>query len=365
MSRTPEAGMPIDPIPQGHPISQEHPISHEHVFLGADHHRNERRVRWVIILTAAMMAIEIIAGTVYGSMALVADGWHMATHAAAMLIAAMAYAYARRHAGDARFTFGTGKLGDLAGFASAIVLALTALLIGWESALRLVNPVPIDFDQAMGVAVIGLGVNLLCAWWLRDEHSAHHGHSHGHGSSHGPSGGHAQGHGDHAHAHGHAHGHGGADSDDHGHGQTKAGGHDHNLRAAHLHVLADALTSVLAIVALLAGRSYGWTWADPAMGVVGAIVIARWSWGLIRVTAGVLLDAASEGRGLADEIREALADSGDRITDLHVWQVGPGHFAAIVAVASVAPRDSQAYKGMLAHIHELSHVTVETARLPA
>lgn len=303
---------------------------HNHSFLGSDHQRNERKVWLVIVLTASMMLVEIIAGTVYGSMALVADGWHMSTHAGAMLIAALAYRFARRHASNPRFTFGTGKFGDLAGFASAIVLALIALLIGWESLVRLTQPIPIDFEQAIAVAIVGLIVNLVCAWLLRDDHS-HHGHHH------------------HGHHHHHEH-----------HEPGKA--RDNNLRAAYLHVVADALTSVLAIVALLLGRSYGWTWADPVMGVVGALVISRWSWGLIRDTASVLLDAAAEGEEVRQEIREAIEPTGSQVTDLHVWQVGPGHFAAIVSLMAHEPQEPTHYKALLAHIHELAHVTVEVQR---
>ena len=306
---------------------------HDHFFLGSDHQRNERKVWLVIALTASMMLVEIVAGTLYGSMALVADGWHMSTHAGAMLIAVLAYRFARRHAGNPRFTFGTGKLGDLAGFASAIVLALVALLIGWESLVRLTQPIHIDFNQAIAVAVVGLGVNLVCAWLLKDDHS-HHGHHH--------------------HDHDRHH------SNDEHHAPGK--GRDNNLRAAYLHVLADALTSVLAILALLLGRSYGWSWADPAMGVVGALVIARWSWGLIRDSGSVLLDAAAEGQDVRQEIREAMAPTGSQVTDLHVWQVGPGHFAAIVSLIAREPREPAHYKVLLAHIHELSHVTVEVQR---
>lgn len=304
---------------------------HDHFFLGSDHQRNERKVWLVIALTASMMLVEIVAGTLYGSMALVADGWHMSTHAGAMLIAVLAYRFARRHAGNPRFTFGTGKLGDLAGFASAIVLALVALLIGWESLVRLTQPIHIDFNQAIAVAVVGLGVNLVCAWLLKDDHAHHHHHGHEHHHS----------------------------NDEH-HAPGK--GRDNNLRAAYLHVLADALTSVLAIVALLVGRSYGWLWADPAMGVVGALVIARWSWGLIRDSGSVLLDAAAEGQDVRQEIREAMAPTGSQVTDLHVWQVGPGHFAAIVSLMAREPREPAHYKALLAHIHELSHVTVEVQR---
>ena len=300
---------------------QNFSADHEHVFLGEGHARNERRVWLVIVLTATMMVLEIAGGSIFGSMALVADGWHMSTHAAAMLISALAYLYARRHARDPRFTFGTGKLGDLAGFSSAIVLALVALMIGWESLLRLTAPVPIHYGQAMAVAALGLAVNLLSAWLLRGEE--HHHHDHG---------------------------------DLHHHHDT-----DNNLRAAYLHVLADALTSVLAIAALLLGWLNGWAWADPLMGVIGALVIARWSWGLIRDTGGVLLDQASEGGHLAGEVREALAAEPVTLTDLHVWQIGPGHHAAIVALQAARPKTPAEYRGLLAGIHELSHVTVEVS----
>ena len=309
---------------------------HEHVFLGDNHERNERRTWLVIGLTASMMVAEITAGSVFGSMALVADGWHMSTHAAAMLIAALAYLYARKNARNPRFTFGTGKLGDLAGFASAIILALIALLIGWESLLRFYGPVTINFTQAIVVACIGLGVNLLCAWLLRGDHGHHHGHSH-----------HA------AHDHKQDHGH------DHHHHDEHAHGADNNLRAAYLHVLADALTSVLAIIALVLGSLYGWNWMDPAMGIIGALVIARWSWGLIRDAGAVLLDYVPASERLIDEIRRAIETGADIITDLHVWQLGPGHHGAIVALRSSSPQAPDDYKAKLARIDELSHVTVE------
>ncbi|CEJ11658.1 Cadmium, cobalt and zinc/H(+)-K(+) antiporter [bacterium YEK0313] len=297
------------------------PAAHHHVFLGRDHALNERRTWAVIALTAATMVVEIVAGTIYGSMALVADGWHMSTHAAAMLISATAYAYARRHAHDPRFTFGTGKLGDLGAFASAIVLALVALLIAWESLVRLANPVPIGFGQALGVAVIGLAVNLASAWLLGG-----HGHHHDHGHDH----------------------------DDHAHGHA-----DNNLRAAYLHVLADALTSVLAIVALLAGALYGWLWLDPLSGLVGALVIARWSYGLMRAAGGVLVDAVPDHDDLPGEIRRAIVRDGEQISDLHVWQVGPGHHAAIIALVAPVPQPPSAYRARLAHLPALSHVTIE------
>jgi cation diffusion facilitator family transporter len=297
-------------------------LEHDHVFLGANQERNERRVWWVIALTATMMVIEITAGHWFGSMALIADGWHMSTHAAAMFIAVAAYRYARRNANNRAFTFGTGKVGDLAGFASAVTLALVALLIGWESFQRLVEPVPISFNQAIMVAVIGLLVNLLSAWLLRDDH--HHHHHHGH---------------DHHHHHHH--------------------GQDNNLRAAYLHVLADALTSILAIVALLLGRAYGWFWADPVMGIVGALVITRWSWGLMKDSSGVLLDRVPEDGKIETKVRDLIEKGQDRITDLHIWQVGPGHYSVIASIASDAPKTVAEYKAMLEGLGHVSHTTVE------
>ena len=303
-------------------------LEHEHVFLGANQERNERKVWLVIALTATMMVVEITAGHWFGSMALIADGWHMSTHAGAMLIAVVAYRYARRNATNRQFSFGTGKVGDLAGFASAVTLVLIALLIGWESLLRLVEPVPISFNQAIMVAIVGLIVNLVSAWLLRDDHH-HHGHGHGH------------------------HHHGSDEDHQHSHGQ------DNNLRAAYLHVLADALTSVLAIVALLLGRAYGWFWADPLMGIVGAIVITRWSWGLIRDTGGVLLDRVPQGGQIETKVRNAIETASDKITDLHIWQVGPGHYAVIASVVSETPKTASEYKTLLQQIDHVSHTTVE------
>lgn len=304
-------------------------LKHEHVYLGRDHDRNARRTMWVVALTAVMMIAEIIAGTVYGSMALLADGFHMATHAGALTVAAIAYAFARRHAHNPRYSFGTGKVGDLAGFASALVLAVIAVGIAFESGMRLLNPTTVAFDQAIIVAAIGLGVNLLSALLLSGGHH-HHGHSHDH-------------HHDHAHGHDHDHHHHGAS-------------HDNNLRAAYIHVLADALTSVLAIVALIAGRFAGWVWLDPVMGIVGAAVIARWSWSLMRDTAAVLLDTAEPH--LIEEIREQVEGPGDsRITDLHVWRLGPEAHAAIISVATNI--DDAALRERLKPVHELAHITIE------
>ncbi len=322
--------------------AQTQTLEHDHVFLGADHDRNARRVWFVIALTAVMMVVEIGAGSYYGSMALVADGWHMSTHASALLISAVAYLYARRQAHNPRFTFGTGKLGDLAGFASAIILMLIALLMAWESFLRITHPVPISFAQAIGVAVVGLLVNLASAWLLKDDHHGHsHGRSHHHEHHH---------HGDDAH-------HG-----DHAHSAHAA---DNNMRAAYVHVIADALTSVLAIAALLFGSLYGWLWLDPLMGIVGGLIIAQWSWGLLKSSGRVLLDVVPRETDLQHEIRSALETGGERITDLHVWQVGPGHHAAIVALVTPQPESPAFYKAKLGGVAGLSHVTVEVTRTAA
>src|SRR5580698_3800850 len=277
---------------------------HSHAFLGTGHEQNERKVWAVIVLCGVMMVVEIVGGSLYGSLALVADGLHMSTHAGALLIAAFAYTYSRRHAHDARFVFGTGKLGDLAAFTSAIALAMIALLIGYESVSRLLHPVHIAFGEAIPIACVGLCVNLLSAWLLQDDH-------------------------DHAHGHDHAH-HDDDHHDDHHHHR------DLNLRAAYVHVLADAAVSVMAIVGLLTAWRLGWTFMDPAMGIAGAIVIANWSWGLVRQAGSVLLDIAPDPH-LAEEIEERLEIGGDRISDLHLWRVGPGHMAAVISLVSHNP----------------------------
>jgi cation diffusion facilitator family transporter len=308
------------------------PWQHAHVFLGEDHTRNERRTWFVVALTAATMVAEIIAGAAFGSMALLADGFHMATHAGALTIAGAAYLYSRRHAHDGRFAFGTGKLGDLAGFTSAIVLALIALLIGYESVLRLRAPVEIQFNEAIIVAVFGLTVNLASAWLLKDR--AHHSHGHQ-----GPDHDHELRERDPAHHHAHDR-------------------RDHNLRSAYLHVLADALTSVLAITGLIAGRTFGWIWMDPLMGIIGALVIAHWSWGLVRDTGTVLLDVVPDS-SLSDAIRHRLEYDSDRVSDLHLWRIGPGHIAVIISVVSDQPRAPEHYKAQLSDLAQLSHVTVE------
>jgi len=299
-------------------------LAHDHVFLGDAHDENERRTRLVVLLTAVMMVGEIVAGTWTGSMALLADGFHMATHAGALGVAALAYGYARRHARNPAYSFGTGKVGDLAGFASALVLGIVALGIGVESVLRLFQPIHVAFGEAAVVAVLGLAVNIASALLLSGGHH-HHGHEH----------------------HGHDH---------HGHHHAHAG--DNNLRSAYLHVLADALTSVLAIAALLAGRYLGLDWMDPAMGIVGALVIARWSWSLMRDTAAVLLDRTDDH--VAREVRELIEAPGDaRIADLHVWRVGPQVHAAIVSVVAGQDLSGETIRARLAPVHELAHLTVE------
>jgi cation diffusion facilitator family transporter len=292
---------------------------HSHIFLGAGHDRHARRTLLVVALTAAMMVAEIVGGTIFGSMAVVADGWHMSTHAGALLIAALAYRFARRHADDAQFTFGTGKVGELAAFSSALILALIAGLIGYEAVRRLYAPVGIDFAEATWLAVVGLAVNLASAALLFD---GGHGHDHDH--------------------HGRSHGH----------------HHDTNLRAAYVHVLADAMTSVLAIIALLAGRFFGWVWMDPLTALVGVFVILSWSFGLMRTSGAVLLDRVPDAR-LGQLVRLRLEVGGDRVSDLHLWRLGPGHVGLIAAVVSDRPKAPAIYKRRLAGLTGLSHVTIE------
>ena len=405
---------------------------HSHVFLGEGHEHAERRTWIVILLCGAMMALEIVGGALFGSIALVADGLHMSTHAGALLLAALAYSYARRHAGDRRFTFGTGKLGDLAGFTSAIVLAMIAILIGYEASVRLFAPVAIHFGEAIPIAVLGLGVNVASAWLLAGGHEHAHGHSH-HGHSHGP-----------AHVHDEEHpvatsagmlklsifeeGHppvfrlraetapvpladtvtietvrpDGArhifamqgrgdylqslqnipephaftaivrlgpeshsmmfEEHDHQFGAEHGITHrDNNMRAALVHVMADAAVSVLVIVGLLLARAFGWLWMDPVAGLVGAAVIASWSYRLIKDTGAILLDMCPD-REVEQEIRRTVEAGGDRLNDLHVWRLGPGHLGAIVSVTTRQPRDPGFYRQQLARFRSLSHVTVEVLR---
>jgi cation diffusion facilitator family transporter len=412
-----QAEMPVPP-------EIHRPKIHNHVFLGESHERAERRTWAVIWLCGAMMVAEIVGGALFGSIALVADGLHMSTHAGALLLAALAYSYARRHARDERFSFGTGKLGDLAGYSSAIVLAMIALLIGYEAITRFLNPVRIAFGQAIPIAVLGLLVNAASAWLLSGgEHHHHHGPGHGH--------------------HGHAHDAarrieaGGMSLDleifeddapprfrlrpagasslpaaavvettrpdgtrqcfamaDRGgwlesldeipepheftaalrldgerdpasavpfeeHGPGDGAAHrDNNMRAAIIHVMADAAVSVLVILGLALARGFGWLWMDPLAGLAGACVIASWSYGLIRDTGAILLDMVPDRR-IAADIRAAVEAEGDQVADLHLWRLGPGHLGAILSVVTARKPDPDHYHARLARIRSLSHVTVE------
>lgn len=407
--------------------------AHTHIFLAPGHESSERKTWAVIWLCGLMTIAEIVGGTLFGSVALVADGLHMSTHAGALLIAALAYTYARRHASDTRFTFGTGKLGDLAGFTSATILAMIALLIGYESVSRLFAPVPIDFNQAIPIAVFGLLVNLASAWLLSA--GGHHGHHHGPGHSHGGGATHEEvrrvdstlgtlwlevfedgvpprfrlrsdgGMGAIATAqiavetvrpNGTRQTFAFADRGaylesvdeipephefvarlclphdgcpeihdmsfvEHDHGYAGDGGkigRDNNFRAALVHVIADAAVSVLVIAGLIVAQIFGWLWIDPAVGIVGAVVIANWSYGLIRDTGAILLDMNADA-GMAEDIRAIIESSGDRLADLHLWRLGPGHIGAIVSVVTAAPRDDDFYRAKLSAFRTLSHLTIE------
>jgi len=405
------------------------PGAHNHVFLGTGHERNERRTWAVIALCTFMMIAEIVGGLLFGSIALVADGLHMSTHASALLLAALAYSYARRHANDARFSFGTGKLGDLAGFSSAIVLAMIAVLIGYEAVTRLVWPVPINFNEAIPIAVLGLIVNVASVLLL----DGSHGHSH-----------HAAGHAHPGHDHDQVHAlqtsagpltleifedsvpprfrlsypgrdfasgdigvetiradgtrqhfvlaaragylesldeipephaftarvalHRGGESHDvefAEHDRAHGAAHrDNNMRAAVVHVLADATVSLLVIVGLSLGRFFGWIFMDPVVGLVGAGVIAAWSYSLVRDTGAILLDMTPD-RGMAERMRAVIETDGDRLTDLHLWRLGPGHLGAILSVATQRQREPDYYQSLLRRFRALSHVTVEVQRQPS
>jgi len=298
--------------------SHNHAWTHDHVYLGASHGRAESRTRFVVYLTAVFMVVEIIAGLIFGSMALLADGVHMATHVGALGLAAWAYSMARRHAQNRYFSFGSGKFGDLAGFASALILGIIAIGVGIESVVRIYQPVPIQYFEAMIVAALGLGVNVISALMLHDN-------------------------GDHDH-------------EEAGHH------HDHNLRAAYVHVLADAATSLLALAALGLGAAFGWGALDPVVGVLGAVVIARWAAQLLKQTSLVLLDVEDHPE-LAREIRQTLeGELGLQVADLHLWRLGPGHRGLIVSLVSAAPCTSEEIKSILRARHTgLSHVTIEVS----
>ncbi|CAD7732820.1 Cadmium, cobalt and zinc/H(+)-K(+) antiporter [Xanthomonas hydrangeae] len=301
----------------------------------------EHSTRKAVILTVVMMVVEIVGGWTLNSMALLADGWHMSSHALALGLALFAYRFARRNANDVRFSFGTWKVEVLGGYTSAILLLGVAGLMAFQSVERLFSPKPIQYQEATVIAVIGLLVNLICAWWLRDSHS--HGHDHGH-----------------HHGHGHEHAH-----DGHGHGHHD--GHaDLNLRAAYLHVVADAATSVLAIVALVAGMHWGVTWMDPIMGIVGAVLVTVWAWGLLRSTGRVLLDAEMDAP-VVEEVKQVIAELPHAIDigDLHVWRVGSDRYACVVSLITAADIDAKLVREALQIHEELVHITVELQRPPA
>jgi len=303
-------------------------LQHSHSFSSSSE-KGERRTRYVLLLTAVTMVVEIAAGTLFGSMALLADGWHMGTHVAAFMITIFAYQYASKHEENPEFSFGTGKVSVLGGFASAVTLTVVALVMLLESLQRIFDPHVIQFNEAIAVATLGLVINIISALLLKDDHHHHA----------------VDDNAEHHHHHEHDHEH-------HHH-------HDHNLRAAYFHVLADALTSVLAIIALLLGKYFGWNWMDPLMGIVGAIIITRWSYGLIRQSAPILLDASVD-----EEYQQAIKtaverDSDNRISDIHVWRVGANHYAAIISLVTHHPKSTEHYKGLLQQFSKLSHVTVE------
>lgn len=306
----------------------EHPWQHTHVF-DEGNPLAERNTRWVVVLTATMMVIEIIGGWVFNSMALLADGWHMSSHALALGLSVMAYAAARRFSTDARFAFGTWKIEVLGGYTSAVLLVGVAGLMLFQSIERLLSPTAIHYEQAIGIAIVGLAVNLLCAWLLRGDQHGHDDDSH-------------SGHGVHEHAH----------------------DHDLNLRSAYIHVLADAATSVLAIVALVGGMMWGASWLDPVMGIVGAVLVTVWAWGLLRKTGKILLDAGMDVP-VTEEIREIVADLPFKtdITDLHVWQVGKGKFSCIVSLATAGDLTPDSVRKLLGVHEELAHITVEVNRI--
>ena len=299
----------------------EHKWRHDHAFGQEQTRVGERRTFIVIAVTAVTMVVEIVSGIAFGSMALLADGLHMASHALALGIAAAAYVYTRRHAHDARYSFGSGKINALGGFVSALLLALFVVVMAVESVNRLFNPVDIIFNQAIAVAVLGLVVNGASLYIL---------------------GGHHDGGG---HAHGHSHGH-----------------DDHNLRAAYLHVMADALTSILAILALLSAKYFGWNWMDPIMGIVGAVLVATWSWGMVRDTSHVLLDRQAPAR-IRVAMRAAIEGRGaSRVADLHVWSIGPNIYVAVITVVADEPKEPDHYKAMLPKDLGVVHTTVEVYR---
>jgi len=299
---------------------------HSHIFSQTER-KAEKRTFWVVVLTVAMMFVEILTGWIYHSLALFADGCHMSTHALALTISLVAFIFARRHAADRSFTFGTWKLEVLGGFTSGLILGLVGLFMGYVSTVRLFQPLEIRYNDAILVAVIGLGVNLISILLLNPGHNHHHGH----------------GHDDHSHEHHHEH-------------------ENLNLKAAYLHVMADAMTSVFAIIALLGGKFMGWNWLDPLMGTAGAILVVRWTWFLLKDTGVILLDKEA-GNSISVEIRRLIeSDTDTRISDLHVWKVGMNKYACIISLVSGNPRDLIYYRQILSGHEEIVHLTVEITK---
>lgn len=328
----------------------DHPLSHwqhEHDFA-IIHKKGERRTKMVLLLTFFTMVLEIGAGIAYGSMALLADGWHMGTHVAAFMITLLAYRYSRLHRNDDTFAFSSAKVGLLGSFASSIVLGMVAFMMLLEAVQRIYNPHPIHFDEAIAVACFGLVINLISALLLdHHEHDADHAHEHHH--EHKPERAHKQRYFRHQAANKHVH------HQQQHHHHT----HDHNLKAAYMHVLADAFTSVLAIAALLAGKFYGFNWLDPFIAIVGAVVITRWSYNLIKESAPILLDESIDANYKAAIVAQ-LEDEGDnKIADLHIWRVGANHYAVIVALVTETPKQPSYYKNLLHEFHQLKHITIE------
>ncbi|MFA0281906.1 CDF family Co(II)/Ni(II) efflux transporter DmeF [Vibrio sp. 10N.222.55.F12] len=316
------------------------PTRHQHNF-SSHNSQGEKRTFYVLLLTVVTMVVEIVAGTIYGSMALLADGWHMGTHAAAFGITLFAYRYAKKHAESERFSFGTGKVSVLGGYTSAIVLGIVALLMLVESVHRLFNPQAIQFNEAIIVACIGLTVNVVSMFLLGDHHHDHgHEHGHNHNKNHG-----------HSHSHEHDSDHG------HKHGEHHGHHHDHNLRAAYMHVLADTLTSLLAIVALLFGKFYGWNWLDAAMGMVGAFVIAKWTMNLMKQTSPILLDENID-QDYRDSVTKTLTPYAS-VTDFHMWKVSGHHYSAAITLESNSDKTVSEYKQMLAKFDKINHLTLE------
>ena len=324
------------------------PFKHEHSFGQDEKRKGESRTLIVIVITAVMMVVEISTGIAFGSMALLADGMHMASHTLALGINFFAYIYARRHAHDARFSFGTGKVNALGGFSGAILLALFAIMMAWESVERLISPTEIAFNSAIIVAIIGLIVNGASVFILGDNHS--HGHDHDHSHDH--------------HHHDHPHEHPAHKEDRHGHDHHHDGHHhDHNLRSAYLHVMADALTSVTAIIALLAAKYFGWIWMDPIMGIVGSLLVAKWSIGLLKQTSGTLLDHQASPQ-IVDSVRQSVEKEGEiLISDLHVWSIGPNIYSVIVAVLTSNTDAAKAIRSQL-DSSLFPHITVEIQSQP-